>query len=108
MGKPVYMEIVHVTEEELKEGVRYTNYKPIIDRIRHLEKKFGIHFVPDRLEGNLPDVPRDTTILVGGTLWGKKWCIQRRVDILQGLGYRNARACRSLSFKGEEPILPRN
>jgi len=92
-----YVEIVHV--KILIDSIRkYGRSQELIaKRIEDLESTVGITHIDGLLNENIPDLPIDTPIRVGGAYL--EVCVKTRAKILRQAGYTNVVADRSISFE---------
>ena len=91
-----YIEIVHVIPP-LDHWKGFGKHNELIaERIEKLHKEKRNNYVLGSLKENLPPVPKDTLIKVGGGDWDI--CIPERIRILRKLGYTNIQADKSISF----------
>ena len=95
-----YVEIVHVEyslDAFREQGPRQ---KAIADRISQIENTIGVKYIEGSLDSEIPYLPKDTPIRVGGAMWNM--CVQWRVEELKKAGYQKVRADRTISFAGED------
>jgi hypothetical protein len=99
-----HIEIVHTGSGTLdlykKQGPRQ---KAIADRISELERTIGVTYIMGFLNDEIPDLPKDTPIRVGGGMWDM--CVQWRVEYLRKAGYTNVRPDKQISFSVEDALL---
>ena len=91
-----YIEIVHVGPKNLEYWRDSdSQYAGVARRILALDKR-RVHYVPDELDEDLPNVPKNTPIRVGGAFW--EMCVHWRVEILERNGFTNVKPDRRLSI----------
>jgi len=94
--RKTYFEIVHVAPRELEcwrdQG---SSYAQVSRRILELDQR-TVHYMPGELDENLPNIPNDTPIRVGGAFWDI--CVRIRSEILKRRGFTNVQRVRNLSF----------
>lgn len=99
-----YIEIVHAEREFLERVKKFDKFNEIAERILGLEKSVGVHYFSEvDLSKNIPNLPKDTEIRVGGALL--EICVRNRVFWLKQNGYKNAVADKDISFSYK---LPKN
>ena len=100
-----YIEIVHLHPD------LYFN-DPKVDsvdldtarRIKELEESVGVNYNFGSLDlDNLPNIPFDTPIRIGGGLW--EICVQERARNLKKAGYCKVRVDKSISISASEGAL---
>lgn len=93
-----YIEIVHTDDALLElfqlrgDGVEARKAR----QIQGLAKMGVAHFLMDDLGKNIPDIPKDKTIVVGGG--DLEMCVQWRVKELRKAGFKDVRAVEYISF----------
>lgn len=96
MKKEIYVEIVHMSREMVDEFAKFPQAK----RIQKLDdnNKVVVHYLDSnvRVDENFPDIPKDTPIRLGGTMW--EICVIGREFHLKSAGYTDVKALRSYSL----------
>lgn len=97
-----YIEIVHVKDQ--LDALKNLGGKDavVVQRIEDLDKSRGVHYFEGALDENIPDLPKDTLIAVGGGDWDI--CVQGRVKQLRKAGFTNVRPIKLISFAGFEEL----
>jgi hypothetical protein len=102
MPQKEYVEIVHQSAEELLE---YTGYQPqkyaIAQRILSLPEPH--YFLKGNFSDDLPNIPKDTPIRIGGDTW--KWCVRLRAEALRKAGYTDVTEDRSISIAVADDMI---
>lgn len=99
-----YIEIVHAPPRllnVLKKGG--SKLKTIANRILELEKSVEVHYISGNLYKDIPNIPLNNPIRVGGLLY--EVCVQVRINYLKRAGFTNVFPDRQISFSGEEHNL---
>ena len=93
-----YIEIVHIKPSLCLSSPFFDEEDQLTaKRILNLENSANVNYNHGSLKSdNLPDVPLDTPIRIGGRDWDI--CVRTRVENLRDAGYINVRRDRSISF----------
>ncbi len=96
LDKASYVEIVHIKDEMDAFKNLGGEYATIVQKIEVLDESKGVHYFEGRLDKNIPDLPKDTLIAIGGGDWDT--CVRERVRQLRKAGFTNVRPIKPISF----------
>jgi len=95
-----YIEIVHLDRSDLGNYLLATpKLKEIAENILSLDREGKVNYKMFRLNQD-PQIDKNCPIRVGGTLW--EVCVDTRAKNLAGMGYKNVKKDKSISFSDED------
>lgn len=96
-----YIEVVHKFPESLAVSRDFGPiHRDIADKIFELERTTGVHYHHGSLDTNFPDIPKDTTIRLGGCIL--ELCVQKRANHLKKAGYQKVTIDKSISISMQD------
>jgi len=98
-----YIEIVHMGPDDIERLARCgPKRKAIAERISQLAITPGVHYLLSDYWKDIPDLPKDTPIRLGGAMWDI--CVHGRAIELKIAGYTNVTPDRKISLAWEDAM----
>ena len=95
-----YIEIVHLDRSDLGNYLLATpKLREIAENILSLDREGKVNYKMFRLDRD-PKIDKNRPIRVGGTLW--EVCVDRRVENLVRMGYKNVKKDKLISFSDKD------
>jgi hypothetical protein len=95
--KGEYVELVHMSLRDLSIYAKGSpRFRDLVVCVKKLFSIGEVHYVEGELDADLPQVPKDTPIRVGGSVL--EFCVKNRAKVLRDSGYENVTIDRDISL----------